>query len=177
MTFFLGLTLYAVIEFLALGFMVSGTVLEMFKASQSNDLGEVSCLSLWGERAKCSSVTIKPALDNFFLLCPKINDLFKVSLAFALLSVMIIFTCFVLAVCLCCCCYTCGCFMRSLVLLLTFIGSGAAGAVWICMTCGYYNSYGDCRPLKDAYKLGLGFIFVVVAFGLNFINMFMVLLM
>lgn len=177
MTFFLGITIYAIIEFVVLGFMVSGSVLEMFKATEQDPQGEIGCLSLWGERAKCSSVSIKPALENLFVLCPKMNDLFKVSLAFAILSVMIMVTCFVLALFLYCCCYTCGCFMRSLVLLLTFIGSSSAAVVWICMTCAYYNSYGGCTPLKETNKLGLGFIFVTVAFGLNCINIFMVLLM
>ncbi|TPP50483.1 Amastin surface glycofamily protein [Leishmania donovani] len=112
----------------------------------------------------------------FFVLVATPIDMFRSRKdfpAFAVISIFVYGTAFVLGLIALCCCAC----LRWVCLALNVAGIATLCIVWASMVVIYYKDEGfACSPFRDFFSYGAGFALLVVAWCLDIINVGLLLL-
>lgn len=184
MAFNVGLTIFTLLEFVALLFFTIGTPIDMFQSKDRDCEGNAHCLTLWGLKTKCYSMKYEEKFSyEWFEGCTSRFLNFRLSQAFSILSIYIYFMCFVVGVSLCCCCASCLAQGKLLLGVLTFFGCGTGAAAWGFMATAYNVNQGNderiivnelrCNAFKETFSYGSGFILFVMGWCLQSVNILM----
>ncbi|XUY37206.1 amastin-like surface protein, putative [Leishmania panamensis] len=168
----IALLVYVVLQFIAFLLVLVATPLDMFrfKPQVPNFRG---CLTLWGFTNSCGSVLYNGTVYDVWDECPRHLMRFHAAEAFAIISIFVYGTAFVLGVIMLFCCSI----LRWVCLGLNILGAITACIVWATMVVIYFNGEGnDCPPLRRLTHYGAGFGLFVAAWVLNLINIFVLLL-
>eukprot|EP00796_Vickermania_ingenoplastis_P007476 gene7476-biopygen5074 len=178
------------------GAVRGGHPLDQFRSTQTDELQNTNCLTLWGCKKKCYDSGYSFRIKDNFPDCPDRTNRFKAAEAFSIITIGLAFVCFFLAVCMDTCCSYCKCCVRIVVTLLNILAVAGGAVVWGCMVASYHNEHNTCPALKDHYactdmganvaeedinnepgsKYGAGFALFLVGWILQTINLLIILL-
>ncbi|CAJ1992390.1 Amastin surface glycoprotein [Leishmania donovani] len=165
---------YAILQFIAFFFVLVATPLGMFllkKAYRRHNLG--ICYTLWGVKNNCTDLTITASYDNLWGLCPGRRDRFRAAQAFAVISIFVYGTAFVLGLIALCCCAC----LRWVCLALNVAGIATLCIVWASMVVTFNKYEGPgCPAMNELTAFGAGFALLVVAWCLDIVNIVFLLL-
>ncbi|TPP49064.1 Amastin surface glycofamily protein [Leishmania donovani] len=165
--------LYVISQFFAFLLVLVGTPIDMFRANDTSRIGNTPCLTLWGGKDKCYSTIYNVKSDDLWANCPDRRLQFRVAQALAVISIVVYGLAFILGFIALCCCFC----LRWVCLTLNILGFGTLGVVWALMVVAYYKDGGrDCARENLDHQFGAGFILLVVAWCLNTIDIWFLLL-
>ncbi|CAJ1992393.1 Amastin surface glycoprotein [Leishmania donovani] len=168
----IGMFLYAILQFIAFLFVVVATPIDIFleviEGTQTD-----GCLTLWGFKRNCSSTAYLVKSDELWANCMGRRNRFRAAQAFAVISIFVYGTAFVLGLIALCCCAC----LRWVCLALNVAGIATLCIVWASMVVTFNKDEGeDCPALNVITKIGVGLILLVVAWCLDIINIALLLL-
>nr|AAG27283.1 amastin-like surface protein [Leishmania infantum] len=165
--------IYVILQFIAFFFVLVGTPIDMFRDDTEGMYGNTPCITLWGFQFDCYSVSYDNRSDHFWGGCHGRRDRFRAAQAFAILSVVVYGTAFVLGLFAVCWCP----FFRWVCLVLNIVGILTLCIVWASMVVTYYKDEGEsCPQVGFFFAYGVGFALFLVAWCLDIINIFFLLL-
>ncbi|CAJ1021971.1 Amastin surface glycoprotein, putative, partial [Leishmania shawi] len=145
----IGLIVYVIVQFFAFFFVLFGTPLDMFRLRNSpSSLDRVTVLKLWGLTSGVFSIRYGLSTDERWRNCTSRLNRFRLAQAFALISIFVYGTAFVLGVILLFCCS----YLRWVCLALNIVGAVTVCVVWAAMVVTFYRDESfDCPELKRLY--------------------------
>nr|CAJ2471614.1 unnamed protein product [Leishmania braziliensis] len=167
MAWSIGLLIYVVVQFVAFLLVLAATPIDMYRFRNPDGRSPNQCITLWGLKITCSGSSYDFDSDDIWEDCPPRRDRFRVSEAFAVISVLVYCAAFVLGVIMLFCCR----YLRWVCLALNSVGAVTLWIVWVCMAVSYHKNEGpDCEPIKEFYTYGAGFVLLVLAWLLDILN-------
>ncbi|CAJ1005032.1 putative Amastin surface glycoprotein [Leishmania naiffi] len=172
MEFTLALLLYGVLQFIAFLFVLVGTPIDMFRLKDEGRFGNTPCVTLWGSKPDCSSGNFQLKSDALWRPCPRRRDSFRAAQVFAIISIFVygLAALFGLIMLWCCSC------LRLVCLALNVTGIVTLCIVWASMVVAYSTLDGVCFGLRFRMTYGSGFVLLVMAWCLDIIDIFFLLL-
>ncbi|XUY37211.1 amastin-like surface protein, putative [Leishmania panamensis] len=168
----IALLLYAVVQFIAFFCVLVATPLDMFRF-RVNFFNITGCLTLWGFKDKCSDISHNFTVYRVWDECPGRLRLFRAVEAFAIVSILVYGTAFVLGVVM----LFCRLILRWICLGLNIAGAITVCFVWASMVVAFLrDGDGPCPALQIFAQYGVGFALFVVAWVLDIINIFLLVL-
>lgn len=174
--------IYSILQCIAFLFILVGSPIDQFRAKDTDVFSVKGCLTFWGYKEKCYSLTYNQRPPTLFADCNGRKTRFQAAEAFSIISIALSLLGLIFGfVQLCCCrCLRWVCFVLNLLLV------GTVCVCWACMVSEYYNNRSsndgtasanvNCIRLKDSSKYGAGFALYVTGWGLCFLNMIFILL-
>nr|CAJ2471608.1 unnamed protein product [Leishmania braziliensis] len=167
MAWSIGLLIYVVVQFVAFLLVLVATPIDMYWFRNPDGDSPNECITLWGLKITCSGSSYDFDSDGLWESCPPRRDRFRVSEAFAVISVLVYCAAFVLGVIMLFCCR----YLRWVCLALNSVGAVTLWIVWACMAVAYHKNEGlHCQPIKEFYTYGAGFVLLVLAWLLDILN-------
>ncbi|CAC9536358.1 Amastin_surface_glycoprotein_-_putative [Leishmania infantum] len=165
---------YAILQFIAFFFVLVATPIDMFLLKEAyRGHKRAACYTLWGVKNNCTDLTITASYDNLWKHCLGRRDRFRAAQAFAVISIFVYGTAFVLGLVALCCCAC----LRWVCLALNVAGIATLCIVWASMVVTFNKDEGfTCPPFRDFFSYGAGFALLVVAWCLDIINVGLLLL-
>ncbi|TPP50484.1 Amastin surface glycofamily protein [Leishmania donovani] len=165
---------YAILQFIAFFFVLVATPIDMFRSRKDFPVREPNlCYTLWGFKYDCRNTSYSLTYEWMMKGCPNRLRLFRLAQAFAVISIFVYGTAFVLGLVALCCCAC----LRWACLALNVAGIATLCIVWASMVVIYYKDEGfACSPFRDFFSYGAGFALLVVAWCLDIINIALLLL-
>ncbi|CAJ1015400.1 putative Amastin surface glycoprotein [Leishmania utingensis] len=170
----IGLIVYVVLQFFAFFFVLFGTPIDMFRLrTSSSSPSDAVVTTLWGLKRGVFGSEYGLDYTRQWRTCPNRLTRFRVAQAFALISIFVYGTAFVLGVIqLFCCAY-----LRWVCLALNVVGAVTLCIVWAAMVVTFYtNESFICAEQGRLYTYGSGFVLFVLAWLLDIINIVFLLL-
>ncbi|TPP49077.1 Amastin surface glycofamily protein [Leishmania donovani] len=169
----IGMILYVIFQFLAFLLVLVGTPIDMFRVKELGRFANTPCLTLWGGKEECYSTMYDVSYEELWANCTHRRLQFRVAASLAVISIVVYGLAFILGFIALCCCV----FFRWVCLTLNILGFGTLGVVWALMVVAYYKDDGlFCPRVSSRFDFGFGFILLVVAWCLNTIDIFFLLL-
>ncbi|CAG9581927.1 amastin-like_surface_protein_-_putative [Leishmania major strain Friedlin] len=169
----ISIIVYVVLQFIAFFFVLVGTPLDMFRAAVEEFNFSHVCVTLWGAKLGCYNSSYLVTSDELWVNCTARRDRFRAAQALAVISIFVYGAAFVLGVLLLCCCSI----LRWVCLAVNIVGVFTLVVVWVAMVVTYYaseNTY--CPNLKRFFNYGAGFALFLVAWCLDIINIFLLVI-
>ncbi|AYU82386.1 Amastin surface glycoprotein, putative [Leishmania donovani] len=165
---------YAILQFIAFFFVLVATPIDMFRTRKEfSVLHSTMCYTLWGFKYDCYSTRYSTSYETMWAACPNRIRRFRAAQAFAVISIFVYGTAFVLGLVALCCCAC----LRWVCLALNVAGIATLCIVWASMVVTFNKYEGPrCLPMKEITTLGAGFALLVVAWCLDIINIALLLL-
>ncbi|XQJ30416.1 amastin-like surface protein, putative [Leishmania guyanensis] len=170
----IGLIVYVVLQFVAFFFVLFGTPLDMFRLrSSSSSPSEAVVTTLWGLKKGVFSTQYGQTPAEQWRTCPDRLNRFRLAQTFALISIFVYGTAFVLGLIeLFCCSY-----LRWVCLALNIVGAVTLCVVWAAMVVTYNtNESFICAEERRIHTYGSGFTLLVLAWVLDILNIISLLL-
>ncbi|TPP40018.1 Amastin surface glycofamily protein [Leishmania donovani] len=165
--------IYAVIQFIAFLLVLVGTPLDMFRGTNKEVAFSHFCLTLWGAKWGCSNSSYFLKSDEVWTNCTGRRNRFRAAQALAVISIFLYGAAFVLGIFFLLCCP----FFRWVCLVLNIVGIFSLGIVWAAVVLTHYADEDDhCPKMERFFKLGVGFAFFLVAWCLDIINIFLLMI-
>ncbi|CAJ1007780.1 putative Amastin surface glycoprotein [Leishmania naiffi] len=165
------LLVYAVVQFIAFFFVLVATPIDMFRAKNGQALK--GCLTLWGFKDNCSSLTNDVEISTVWDSCSNRLRLFQASGAFAIISIFVYGAAFMLGVVM----LLCSSNLRLVCLGLNIVGAFTVCFVWAVMAMTYLTEDGGpCPAMRTLLQYGAGFALLIIAWLLDVINVLFLLL-
>ncbi|CBZ40913.1 uncharacterized protein [Leishmania mexicana MHOM/GT/2001/U1103] len=173
MTYSVLLLVYVILQFIAFFFVLVATPIEVLVERNPLLGGVLACFTLWGYKLRCHSLDYVFTIDQEFSDCPVVIHRFRAAQAFAIISIFVYGAAFILGSILL---YGCS-FLRWVCLALNIVGIATLCVVWAAMAVTYNKEEGRfCPAIKDDGTYAAGFVLFVIAWILDIINTFMLLL-
>ncbi|TPP39969.1 Amastin surface glycofamily protein [Leishmania donovani] len=168
----IGMFLYAILQFIAFLFVLVATPFSMFSMAVKG-LPNEGCYTLWGFKSTCNRGMEVTKSDELWANCMGRRNRFRAAQAFAVISIFVYGTAFVLGLVALCCCAC----LRWACLALNVAGIATLCIVWASMVVTFNKYEGPgCPAMKEITTLGAGFALLVVAWCLDIINIALLLL-
>ncbi|CAC9537335.1 amastin-like surface protein [Leishmania donovani] len=169
----IGMVLYVILQLIAFFFVLVGTPIDMFRGTIAEIAFSHFCLTLWGAKWGCSNSSYFLTSDQLWANCTGRRNRFRAAQASAVISIFLYGAAFVLGVLLLFCCSI----FRWVCLVLNIVGIFTLGIVWASMVVTFYTDEGvTCERLIIGTRYGAGFVLFLVAWCLDIINIFFLLL-
>ncbi|XQJ30418.1 amastin-like surface protein, putative [Leishmania guyanensis] len=169
----IGLIVYVVVQFFAFFFVLFGTPIDMFRLRNSPSSPDRSVVTtLWGLKLGVFSIRYGLSTDERWRNCTSRLNRFRLAQAFALISIFVYGTAFVLGLILLFCCS----YLRWVCLALNIVGAATVCVVWAAMVVTFYRNESSCLELGSIYNYGSGFTLLVLAWVLDILNIISLLL-
>ncbi|CAJ1023351.1 putative Amastin surface glycoprotein [Leishmania utingensis] len=167
----IALLLYAILQFIAFLLVLVATPLDMFRSQNGQPLQ--GCLTLWGFKYNCSSLGKDVVISTVWNSCPRRLMLFHAAEAFAIVSIFLYGMAFILGVVMLLCSFN----LRYVCLGLNIVGAITLCVVWAAMAMTYLKEDGGpCPAMRTLLNYGVGFTLLIIAWVLDIINIFFLLL-
>ncbi|CAJ1013639.1 putative Amastin surface glycoprotein [Leishmania utingensis] len=167
MAWSIALLIYVAVQFVAFFCVLVATPTEMFRMRNGTPQFPNQCLTLWGFKLDCISFIYNLFSDDLWRPCRPRFDRFRVAQAFALMSIFVYLAAFVLGIIM----MFCGCDLRWVCLALNCFGAVTVCIVWACMAVTYNRDEGvGCPALRTIATYGAGFVFLLLAWILDILN-------
>nr|CAJ2465524.1 unnamed protein product [Leishmania braziliensis] len=168
----IALLVYAVLQFIAFFFVLVATPIDMFRSR--GHIGEFpSCLTLWGFKRDCYSISADGTPSEIWAECPGRLMRFRIAEALAIVSIFVYGAAFALGVVMLFCC-SC---LRFVCVALNILGVATLCVVWAAMAQIYHqDEIETCPALQISMNYGGGFTLFVLAWVLDILNIFFLLL-
>ncbi|CAM37156.1 amastin-like protein [Leishmania braziliensis MHOM/BR/75/M2904] len=167
-----GVLVYAILQFIAFMFLLSGSLVDMFHVNEYFSANSDYCLTYWGLKERCTDMKNVKSLDEFFKHCSFARDHFHTARVLALVSIVVFGLASLLGF-MTMCCYNSlgwGC------LLLNIVGIVTSAFSWAPMVVlSRYDNLTFCTELPVTFAFGSGFALLIVAWILDIINIFFLL--
>ncbi|XUY37168.1 amastin-like surface protein [Leishmania panamensis] len=169
----IGLIVYVIVQFFAFFFVLFGTPIDMFRLRSSPSSPDRSVVTtLWGLKLGVFSIRYGQNSDERWRNCTSRLNRFRLAQAFALISIFVYGTAFVLGLILLFCCS----YLRWVCLALNIVGAATVCVVWAAMVVTFYRNESSCLELGSIYNYGSGFTLLVLAWVLDILNIISLLL-
>ncbi|TPP50431.1 Amastin surface glycofamily protein [Leishmania donovani] len=169
----ISIAIYIILQFIAFFFVLVGTPLDMFRGTNKEVAFSHFCLTLWGAKWGCSNSSYFLKSDEVWTNCTGRRNRFRAAQALAVISIFLYGAAFVLGIFFLLCCP----FFRWVCLVLNIVGIFSLGIVWAAVVLTHYADEDDhCPKMERFFKLGVGFAFFLVAWCLDIINIFLLLI-
>ncbi|TPP49074.1 Amastin surface glycofamily protein [Leishmania donovani] len=169
----IGMILYVIFQFLAFLLVLVGTPIDMFRVKELGRFANTPCLTLWGGKEECYSTMYDVSYEELWANCTHRRLQFRVAASLAVISIVVYGLAFILGFIMLFCCFC----LRWVCLTLNILGFGTLGVVWALMVVVYYKDDGlFCPRVSSRFDFGFGFILLVVAWCLNIIDIWFLVL-
>ncbi|CAJ1007343.1 putative Amastin surface glycoprotein [Leishmania naiffi] len=169
----IGIIIYVVLQFFAFFFVLFGTPIDMFRLrSGDTSIDRVTVTKLWGLTSGVFTIRYPVNTSRQWRNCPSRLTRFRLAQAFALISIFVYGTAFVLGLILLFCCS----YLRWVCLALNIVGAVTLCFVWAAMVVTYYRNESSCLELGSIYNYGAGFVLFLLAWVLDILNIVPLLL-
>ncbi|CAC9508567.1 amastin, putative [Leishmania infantum JPCM5] len=169
----IGVLIYVILQFLALLCLVVATPFDMFREVKGGVFGGSACVTLWGLQKVCLGTEYIMKTRVLWKNCPSRRDRFLLAQAFDVISLAVYLSAFVLGLILLWCCPV----LRRVCVALNIVGIGTVCVVWVLMVSSYHIDDGTvCMVLDKGFRFGIGFGLLLVAWVLDIIAIFFLLL-
>ncbi|XQJ30417.1 amastin-like surface protein, putative [Leishmania guyanensis] len=170
----IGLIVYVVVQFFAFFFVLFGTPIDMFRLRNSpSSPSEAVVTTLWGLKKGVFSTQYGLNSAEQWRNCTSRLNRFRLAQTFALISIFVYGTAFVLGLILLFCCS----YLRWVCLALNIVGAATLCVVWAAMVVTFYrNESFICAEQGRLYNYGSGFTLLVLAWVLDILNIISLLL-
>ncbi|XQJ30332.1 amastin-like surface protein, putative [Leishmania guyanensis] len=167
MAWSVGLLVYVVVQFVAFLLVLVATPIDMFRVRGDPKVISGECITLWGRKENCMSVTYNMSANQQWYRCPPRRYRFRISQAFAVISIFVYGMAFVLGVIM----LLCHRRFRWVCLALNIFGTVTVFFVWVTLAVSYNESSEvGCLELKTRYTYGAGFVLFLLAWLLDIAN-------
>lgn len=178
------LTVFVIVQFVAVALTVIGTPIDMFRPKDSDYKSDTYCITLWGTKEKCFSTTYNSKTKEFWEPCTVRKSRFVAAQVCAIITIATFFLSLILALVQCCCCLCC----KFVCMLLNIVGVVTGIVVFALMLDSWNNTRGPgviprCVAIKRyskvnevPMKIGAGLVLFIVSVALGFVNIFISLL-
>ncbi|TPP51895.1 Amastin surface glycofamily protein [Leishmania donovani] len=164
--------LYVVLQFVAFFFVLVGTPLDIFRDKSPNGFGKFPCFSLWGIMFNCTLGENMEGIDAY-AGCPLRMHQFRAAEAFVIISIVVYGAAFILGLILLFCCPL----LRRVCLTLNIVGVVTLCVVWALVVEMYHKDANPrCQKFKEGASYSSAFVLFVLAWILDVINIFLLLL-
>ncbi|CAJ1990616.1 Amastin surface glycoprotein [Leishmania donovani] len=169
----IGVLIYVILQFLALLCLVVATPFDMFREVKGGVFGGSACVTLWGLQKVCLGTEYIMKTELLWKNCPSRRDRFLLAQAFDVISLAVYAVAFLFGFILLWCCSA----FRWVCVALNIVGIGTVCVVWVLMVKVYHIDDGTvCMVLDKGFRFGIGFGLLLVAWVLDIIAIFFLLL-
>ncbi|TPP52771.1 Amastin surface glycofamily protein [Leishmania donovani] len=169
----IGVLIYVILQFLALLCLVVATPFDMFREVKGGVFGGRACVTLWGLQKVCLGTEYIMKTEVLWKNCPSRRDRFLLAQVFDVISLAVYAVAFLFGFILLWCCSA----FRWVCLALNIVGIGTVCVVWVLMVKVYHIDDGTvCMVLDKGFRFGIGFGLLLVAWVLDIIAIFFLLL-
>ncbi|CBZ30238.1 amastin-like protein [Leishmania mexicana MHOM/GT/2001/U1103] len=193
-----GFSMYCVLQVIAFIFILVGTLVDQFRVQNVSVLSNKPCLTIWGFKDKCVSLSWSVSTKDWWKGCPQRLKRFNAAEALSIAAVLIsalasLIGFFMLCYCRC---------LRWFCLILNILATGCGCAITALMIDAFYNNHEgglqqynnscyalrqegsviyppamtDGNPVATNYNYGAGFAIYIAGWGLCFINILFLML-
>ncbi|XQJ30334.1 amastin-like surface protein, putative [Leishmania guyanensis] len=167
MAWSVGLLIYVVLQFVAFLLVLVATPIDIFRAKDDPKVIPSDCITLWGSKLDCRGTMYNESSDVLWARCPPRRYRFRISQAFAVISIFVYGMAFVLGVIMLFCCRC----ARWVCLALNSVGVVTLCIVWASMAVTYNRDEGTgCHVLRTEGTYGAGFVLFLLAWLLDIAN-------
>ncbi|XQJ30505.1 Amastin surface glycoprotein, putative [Leishmania guyanensis] len=169
----IALLIYAVVQFIAFFLVMFATPIDMFVFKPQFRSGRTPAVTLWGLKNKGFGTKYSRSIYELWSDCPGRLMRFRVAQVLAIISILVYGTAFVLGVTMLFCCP----YLRFVCVALNIVGAVTLCIVWASMVVTYRNEDPPaCIRESFLSNYGAGFVLLVVAWVLDILNIFVLLL-
>ncbi|XQJ30419.1 amastin-like protein [Leishmania guyanensis] len=184
--------LFGILQFVAILFITVGTPLAMYvpRSENAKRVTNGYCITMWGIRDKCLTLTYSEKTADVWSECPGRVSRFKAAQVFAIGAAIILIASILANLLNACCCYC----VKYLCIVLNLVAAVVLSISWGCILDCYLRNQGSfmrgtvdvCMRIRDfpgldnshpdGMQLGVGFILLVFACVISFVNIFVTFL-
>ncbi|CAJ1014839.1 putative Amastin surface glycoprotein [Leishmania utingensis] len=167
----IALLVYVILQLIAFLFVLVATPLDMFCVKNENMTK--NCITFWGFKDMCSGVSHNATVDILWAECTGHLMRFRTAQALAIVTIVLYGSAFALGVVIIFCCS----WLRFVCVALNIVGAITLGVVWGLMVVTYRTDDSrDCVRESFLSNYGAGFVLFVIAWVLDILNIFVLLL-
>nr|CAJ2465706.1 unnamed protein product [Leishmania braziliensis]CAJ2465710.1 unnamed protein product [Leishmania braziliensis]CAJ2466018.1 unnamed protein product [Leishmania braziliensis] len=164
---------YAVVQFIAFFLVVFATPIDMFVLKPQFRSGRTPAVTLWGLKNGGFGNGYSRSLEELWSGCLNRLMRFRTAQALAIVTILLYGSAFALGVVIIFCCS----WLRFVCVALNIVGAITLGVVWGLMVVTYRTDDSrDCVRESFLSTYGAGFVLFVIAWVLDILNIFVLLL-
>lgn len=183
---------FGILQFASLVLIAVGTPIGMYQPRNENvyKLNNDYCITMWGIRDKCYELKYSYKPGDVWSNCDGRLSRFKAAETCAIVAAILVAVSIILNAFTCCC----SCCFKYISMALCLAAVVLLAISWGCMLNSYLDTQGSyymgrvdvCVKMKsfpgvngvytDGMQLGTGFILLVVACAVNFVDIFILLI-
>nr|CAJ2465513.1 unnamed protein product [Leishmania braziliensis]CAJ2465514.1 unnamed protein product [Leishmania braziliensis]CAJ2465515.1 unnamed protein product [Leishmania braziliensis]CAJ2465516.1 unnamed protein product [Leishmania braziliensis] len=164
---------YVVVQFITFFLVVFATPIEMFVLKPQFRSGTTPAVTLWGLKDGGFGNGYSRSLEELWSRCLNRLTRFRIAQALAVVTVLLYGAAFALGVVMLFCCS----WLRFVCVALNIVGAITLGVVWGLMVVTYRTDDSpDCVRESVLSIYGAGFVLFVIAWVLDILNIFVLLL-
>ncbi|KAK7197470.1 amastin-like protein [Novymonas esmeraldas] len=184
--------LFGLLQFAAVVLIAVGTPIGMYQPKNENAyrLSNNYCITMWGIRNKCMQLSYSYKPEDVWSECSGRTSRFKAAQVCAIISAIVLAVSMLASALETCCC----CCIKYLCIALNVAAVVTLAVCWGCMLDCYLRDQGTymrgtvnvCEKMRDfpgvdntytqGMRLGTGFILLIIAWAVSFVNIFIILI-